>query len=86
MDPYNAPDNIYWTFGSAAQAIEAFIGFITAGFFFVYDRMDKYIESDETLEEVYSDIRGQYYKRLKTLLILTGFSIIFSLIVVYINA
>jgi hypothetical protein len=83
---FKAPDNIYWLFSSSAQAIAAFTGFLAAGFFFVYDRIDKQVEKDETLEEIYADIKIQYYTRLKTLFILTGLSIVFSLFIVYINA
>lgn len=82
---YKAPDNIYWLFSSSAQAIAAFIGFLATGFFFVYDRIDRQVDKDETLEEIYIEIRKQYYSRLKTLFVLTGLSIILSLLVVYIN-
>jgi hypothetical protein len=82
---YKAPDNIYWLFSSSAQAIAAFIGFLAAGFFFVYDSIDKQVEKDETLEEIYADIKIQYYRRLKILFILTGLSVILSLLVVFLN-
>ena len=82
---FKAPDNIYWLFSSSAQAIAAFIGFLAAGFFFVYDSIDKQVEKDETLEEIYADIKIQYYSRLKTLFILAGLSIILSLLVVFLN-
>jgi len=82
---FKSPDNIYWLFSSSAQAIAAFVGFLAAGFFFIHDRIDKEIEKDETLEDVYHEIKNQHYKRLKLLLILTGWSIILSLFVVFIN-
>lgn len=85
MANYNGPDNIYWLFSSSAQAIAAFIGFLAAGFFFSYDRIDKQVDKDETLEEIYVDIKRQYYKRIKTLFILTGLSIILSLATVWLN-
>lgn len=47
--------------------------------------MDKQVEKDETLEVIYVDIKNQYFKRLKALFILTGFSILLSLGVVFIN-
>ena len=56
---FKAPDNIYWLFSSSAQAIAACIGFLAACFFFVYDSIDKQVEKDETLEEIYADIRVQ---------------------------
>lgn len=83
---YKAPDNIYWLFSSSAQAIAAFIGFLATGFFFAYDRLDKAIEQDETLEEIYHDIKHQYYKRIIVLFILTGLSIVLSLFIVFINS
>jgi len=85
MGDFKGPDNIYWLFSSSAQAIAAFIGFLAAGFFFSYDRIDKHVEKDETLEDIYNDIRKQFYNRIKTLFILTGLSIILSLVVVYLN-
>lgn len=85
MSAYKGADNVYWLFSSSAQAIAAFIGFLAAGFFFSYDLMDKQVEKDETLEVIYVDIKNQYFKRLKALFILTGFSILLSLGVVFIN-
>lgn len=82
---YEAPDNIYWMFSSAAQAIAAFIGFLVAGFFFVYEKLDKGIEKDGTLEDVFNDLKLQYFNRLRVLLILTGLSIILSLGAVFLN-
>ena len=51
----------------------------------MYDRMDKQVEKDETLEEIYADIKIQYFTRLRALFILTGLSITLSLLVVFIN-
>ncbi len=82
---HNDPDNIYWLFSTSAQAIAAFIGFLASGFFFSYDRIDKQVLKDETLEEIYLDIKKQYFTKLKILFILTGLSIILSLVVLYIN-
>ncbi|MGO4294385.1 hypothetical protein [Chitinophaga sp. RAB17] len=82
---YKGEDNIYWTFSSSAQAIAALIGFLAAGFFFIHERMDREVEKDETLIEIYADIKKQYFSRLKFLLWLTGLSITFSLLVVYLN-
>jgi hypothetical protein len=82
---YKGEDNIYWTFSSAAQAIAALIGFLAAGFFFIHERMDREVEKDETLLEIYADIKKQYFSRLTFLLTLTGLSITFSLVLVYLN-
>ena len=85
MEDFKGAENIYWLFSSSAQAIAAFIGFLAAGFFFTYDRIDKQVAKDETLEEIYNDIKKQFYNRIKTLFILTGLSITLSLLVVYLN-
>jgi hypothetical protein len=85
MDIYHGPDNIYWLFSSSAQAIAAFIGFLAAGFFFIYDKFDKQVEKDETLEDIYTELKSQYFKRLRILFVSTGFSIVLSLTIVYIN-
>jgi hypothetical protein len=85
MSDYKGPDNIYWLFSSSAQAIAAFIGFLAAGFFFSFDRMDKQVDKDETLEEIYAEIKKQYYSRIITLFILTGSSIILSLSITFLN-
>ncbi len=82
---YKAPDNIYWLFSSSAQAIAAFIGFLTAGFYFVLDKMDDQIKKDSTLEEIIQEIKQSHFKKLKTLSILTGASILFSLGLVFLN-
>ena len=42
--------------------------------------------ADMTLEEIYADIKVQYYIRLRALFVLTGLSIILSLLIVFINA
>src|SRR5436190_8467332 len=80
-----AHDNIYWFFSSSAQSIAAFIGFLAAGFFFAHEILDRHVEKDSSLEEIYADIKIQYYTQLKVLFILTGLSISLSLIVIYLN-
>jgi hypothetical protein len=85
MVDYKGPENIYWLFSSSAQAIAAFIGFLAAGFFFSYDRMDKHVEKDETLEDIYAEIKIKYYNRIIILFILTASSISLSLAMTYLN-
>ncbi|MGQ7856585.1 hypothetical protein ACUN24_20300 [Pedobacter sp. WC2501] len=85
MEIYKAADNIYWVFSSSAQAVAAFIGFISAGFFFSHDRMDREVERDETLLEIYAEIKSQHFEKLCSLLWLTGLSIISSLLIVFVN-
>ncbi|NJK94510.1 MAG: hypothetical protein HC905_05905 [Bacteroidales bacterium] len=81
----NGPDNIYWLFSSSAQSIAAFTGFLTAGLFFAYERLDKAVELDETLEEINNEIKNQYYRRIFALLVLTGISIASSLSLLFLN-
>lgn len=80
------PENIYWLFSSSAQAIATFIGFLTAGFYFILNKMDDNLAKDETLEEINKEIKKQHFFKLKTLCVLTGISIISSLGMVYFNA
>ena len=77
---FKSPDHIYWLFSSAAQAIAAFIGFLSAGFFFVYDHMQRQVDKDETLVEIYDELKKQYYRRLEWLLVFTGLTIVSSLL------
>jgi hypothetical protein len=82
---YRAPENIYWLFSSSAQAIAAFIGFLTAGFYFVLDKMDDQVRKDPTLEEINQENKRSHFRRLKILCVLTGASIIISLGLVFSN-
>jgi heme exporter protein D len=82
---FKGPDNIYWLFSSAAQSIAAFIGFLATGLFFSFDRLDRATEKDDTLEEINQEIKKEYFSRAKGLFVITCFSIVFSLGVVYTN-
>lgn len=82
---YKGPDNIYWLFSSSAQAIAAFIGFLTAGFYFAIDKLDKQVKNDPTLEEINHSTKLSLFRLLSVLCVLTGFSIACSLLLVYVN-
>jgi len=82
---YKAPDNIYWLFSSSAQAIAAFIGFLTAGFYFVLDKIDDQVIKDSTLDEINQEIKRSHFRKLKLMSYMTGLSIILSLAMVYYN-
>lgn len=82
---YTAPENIYWLLSTSAQAIAAFVGFIAAGYYFVLQIIDANISKDNSLEEIYNEIKIENYKKLRTLLTLTAFSIVGSLILLYLN-
>jgi hypothetical protein len=78
-------DYIYWTFSSAAQSISAFIALLLAGYALVHNLMEAARERDDTLEEIHSELRLSYHKRLTALAWLTGSAVILSLVVVYLN-
>lgn len=78
-------DNIYWYFSTSAQSIAAFIGFLTAGFYFVQDKLDGLKSSDETLEPIIKEIKRNNFIKLKVLCLLTGASIITSIALVFLN-
>ena len=58
---YTAPDNIYWLFSSSAQAIAAFVGFITAGYYFVLQTMEMRLNKDNSLNEIFNEIKIEHY-------------------------
>lgn len=78
-------DNIFWLFSSSAQSIAAFIGFITAGFYFVLSKIDSNPNQDNTLDEILLELKKKHFQKLKILCILTGFSIVLSLFMLYLN-
>ncbi|MFP3570563.1 hypothetical protein, partial [Paraburkholderia sp. SIMBA_030] len=47
--------------------------------------MDRAVERDETLLEIYKEIKDQHFKNLRNLVWFTGASIVFSLVVVFLN-
>jgi len=82
---YLVPDNIYWLFSSSAQSIAALIGFLTAGFYFVLDKIDDQVIKDSTLTEINQELKRSHFKKLKILCLLTGASILLSLLLVFAN-
>ena len=78
-------DNTYWFFNTSLQVIATFVGLLAAGFFFMHGKIDEAVKDDETLSEIYAEIKRQYYSRFKTLFALTAFSITLGLLVLYIN-
>jgi hypothetical protein len=79
------PQNIYWLFSSSAQAISAFIAFLLTGYALVLSMMDNLEQKDETRQEIHYELKKDYYRKLISLLMITGASIILSLITVYYN-
>lgn len=77
--------NFYWLFSSSAQTISAFIAFLITGFALVLSVMDSLEAKDETLAEIHSKLKRDYYQRIRILAVITGLAIIFSLWMVYLN-
>ena len=79
-------DNIYWLFSTSLEVIATFVGLLAAGFFFFHGRIDDLVKKDETLLEIYIEIKRQIYRKFKALFILTGLSIGLGLLILYLNA
>jgi len=77
--------NYYWLFSSSAQTISAFVAFLVTGYALVLNMLDGLQAKDETLEDIHTQLKSDYYKRIRVLAIITGLAIIFSLWMVYLN-
>lgn len=78
-------DNIYWLFSAAAQSISAFVAFLLTGYALVHSLMEAAREKDDTLEEIHVALRKKYHARLTLLAWITGFAIVLSLLMVFVN-
>jgi hypothetical protein len=78
-------DQIYWIFSSSVQGIAAFIAILLSGYVFVVNVMDNQALRDETLVDVHKNLKSEYYRYLKWLSFLAGFSIIASIVMLIIN-
>ena len=78
-------ENFYWLFSSSAQTISAFVAFLVTGFALVLNMMDGLQQKDETLEDIHTKLKSDYYKKIRVLTIITGLAIIFSLWMVFLN-
>lgn len=63
-----------------------FVGLLAAGFFFTHGRIEEELQKDETLVEIYAEIKVQYFRRIRTLFILTGSSITLGLGAIILNS
>lgn len=79
-------DNIYWLFGSAAQAIAALVAFLIAGMALVQAMMQQAQQRDDTLADIHNRLQSTYYRWLSILAIGTGLAIASSLAMVFANA
>lgn len=78
-------DNVYWLFSSSAQTISALFAFLLAGFALVQAMMESSQQRDDSLIEIYSQIKRNHYRRFILLAVITGLAIVLSLVVVYLN-
>lgn len=78
-------ENIYWLFSSSAQTISAFVAFLVTGFALVLNMMDGLQQKDDTLDDIHTKLKNDYYKKIRVLAIVTGLAIIFSLWMVFLN-
>jgi hypothetical protein len=78
-------ENIYWVFSSAAQTVAAFVAFLLAGYTLVHSMMDNLERADETLAEIHTKLKTDYYRRVRLLSIVTAPAILLSLFTVYLN-
>jgi len=78
-------DHIYWTFGSAAQALAAMVAFLLAGYALVSSMMESIAAADETLREVSDELKRRYHRWLWVLMALTSAAVLVDLLVVYVN-
>src|SRR5580765_8149534 len=78
-------DFIYWTFTAAAQSVAAFIAILLTGYTLGSDLLRSWRANDESLEDIETALKRKVHLQLTVLSIITGSSIIFSLVVVYFN-
>ncbi|WP_116812865.1 hypothetical protein [Steroidobacter cummioxidans] len=78
-------DSLYWLFSSSAQAIAALFALLLAAFTLVVGRMDLAEQRDETLVDIHSELKKEYYGELRVLTELTGFAVIFDLALVLLH-
>ena len=65
-------ENIYWLFSSSAQTISAFIAFLIAGYALVLSVMSNLEQQDESLIEIHTALRKQYYSKMKGIVYSNG--------------
>jgi hypothetical protein len=78
-------DNIYWLFSAAAQSIAAFVAFPLTGYTLVHTIMEAARERDDTLEEIHRALQKKYHTWPTWLASVTGFAIVLSLLMVFLN-
>jgi hypothetical protein len=81
-----APDNVYWAFSAAAQALAAVVAFLLAGYALVHSMMESRAAADDTLLEINEKLGRDYHWRLSVLASVTVAAILADLFVVYFNS
>ena len=74
-----------WLFSTAPQALAALAGLIFAGVVFMMGVIDKEVERDETLKDIYEEMKREIHGNLTLLYWLAGSSIIIDLILIILN-
>lgn len=74
-----------WLFSTAPQALAALVGLIFAGVVFMMGLIDKEVERDETLKDIYEEMKREIHGNLTWLYWLAGSSIITDLILIVLN-
>lgn len=77
--------NYYWLFSSSAQSISAFRAFLVAGYAIVLNVLDSLEDKDETRRDIHHQLKNIYYRKIVLLAIVTGFAVLSSLCMIFIN-
>lgn len=80
-----AQESLYWLFSASAQSIATFVAFLIAGYSLVYNIMDNLEQEDDSIGELHFDIKQGYYSKIKVISYLTGITIIFNLLMLFLN-
>lgn len=75
--------NIYSYYSSSVQVVATFIAFLIAGYAIVNEIMKNLKDKYEEKKEIYVGLEKKYYNQLKILTLITGLTIILSLIVLW---
>lgn len=75
-------NQILYFFSASSQVIAAIYGLIITGYIFLRNELDRKAESDETLEEVISVLKTDYFSSIKKISIVTVLSITSCLLVI----
>lgn len=75
-------NQILYFFSASSQVIAAIYGLIITGYIFLRNELDRKVEKDETLEEVISILKMDYFNSIKNISVVTVLSISSCLLVI----